>query len=168
MPTPGDSIVSAKRYLAISGFVSEEGGGGIVLQRLFTTFPGGLPGIGLLLLRVTAAGMTASQGAAYFSGLHELTPIITGLAVLSMSILLAVGFLTPLIAVLLGLATVCLHLSLLAQPSWNVFEAKTTTFLVVVIAAAVCLLGPGSFSLDSYLFGRREIVIPRRPDGPRD
>jgi hypothetical protein len=28
MPTPGDSIVSAKRYLAISGFVSEEGGVG--------------------------------------------------------------------------------------------------------------------------------------------
>jgi uncharacterized membrane protein YphA (DoxX/SURF4 family) len=139
----------------------------MVLQRLFTTFPGGLAGIGLLLLRLTAAGMTATQGAAYLSALHGLTPIITGLVMLLVSILLAVGLLTPVSAAVLGVATLCLHLSLLAQPTWNVFEAKTTTLLVVVMIASVCLLGPGSFSFDSYLFGRREIIIPRRPDRPQ-
>jgi len=30
------------------------------------------------------------------------------------------------------------------------------------MAAAIALLGPGAFSLDSYLFGRREVVISRR------
>jgi len=31
----------------------------------------------------------------------------------------------------------------------------------VILAAAIALLGPGAFSLDARLFGRREIVIPK-------
>ena len=37
----------------------------------------------------------------------------------------------------------------------------------IVMATAIVLLGPGAFSLDARLFGRREIVIPlaaRPPD----
>jgi len=40
------------------------------------------------------------------------------------------------------------------------------TFLIVVSAIAIALLGPGAFSLDGALFGRREIVIPPRPPEP--
>jgi hypothetical protein len=34
------------------------------------------------------------------------------------------------------------------------------------MALAVALIGPGAYSLDARLFGRREIIIPRasRPD----
>jgi hypothetical protein len=31
---------------------------------------------------------------------------------------------------------------------------------MIITAAALALLGPGAFSLDGRLFGRREIVIP--------
>jgi hypothetical protein len=34
---------------------------------------------------------------------------------------------------------------------------------MIIIAVAIALLGPGAFSFDGYLFGRREIVIPPRP-----
>jgi hypothetical protein len=30
----------------------------------------------------------------------------------------------------------------------------------VVLAAAVLCLGPGAFSVDARLFGRREVIIP--------
>jgi hypothetical protein len=39
-------------------------------------------------------------------------------------------------------------------------EARSTAALATVIAAALVCLGPGAFSLDGRLYGRREIVIP--------
>jgi hypothetical protein len=38
-----------------------------------------------------------------------------------------------------------------------------TMVFIVVVVAAIILLGPGSLSLDARLFGRREIIIPRGP-----
>ena len=35
-----------------------------------------------------------------------------------------------------------------------------TAFNLAAISAALALLGPGAFSLDARLFGRREIIIP--------
>jgi hypothetical protein len=32
---------------------------------------------------------------------------------------------------------------------------------VIVDAIALALLGPGAHSIDAWLFGRREIIIPR-------
>jgi hypothetical protein len=34
------------------------------------------------------------------------------------------------------------------------------TFAVALAAAALAFLGPGAFSVDAALFGRREITIP--------
>jgi hypothetical protein len=42
----------------------------------------------------------------------------------------------------------------------ELFEAKLTAALATVIAVALICLGPGAFSLDARLFGRREIIIP--------
>jgi len=35
-----------------------------------------------------------------------------------------------------------------------------TAFNLAAISAALVLLGPGAFSLDARLFGRRKIIIP--------
>jgi hypothetical protein len=43
------------------------------------------------------------------------------------------------------------------------FETRTTATLALVIAAAVVCLGSGAFSVDSRLFGRREVIIPKHP-----
>jgi len=40
-------------------------------------------------------------------------------------------------------------------------------FNLAAISAALVLLGPGAFSLDARLFGRREIIIPEGGRLPR-
>jgi uncharacterized membrane protein YphA (DoxX/SURF4 family) len=73
---------------------------------------------------------------------------------------LLVGFLTPLAGTMIAAGTVAVALAWLPSPSINVLNQGTTIAFVVIVAAAIVLLGPGAFSLDSYLFGRREIVFP--------
>jgi uncharacterized membrane protein YphA (DoxX/SURF4 family) len=74
---------------------------------------------------------------------------------------LVLGLLTP----LTGAAAASIHLytatsHLLAVGPGGSWQA----FLCVdlgVISIALVLLGPGAFSLDARLFGRREIIIPQ-------
>jgi len=65
---------------------------------------------------------------------------------------LLVGFLTPLVAGLIGLTSVILVFSSLP------FSIQMLD--IVVLATAIALLGPGAFSIDARMFGRREILIP--------
>jgi hypothetical protein len=34
---------------------------------------------------------------------------------------------------------------------------------MIVLTTAIALLGPGAFSIDARMFGRREILIPNTP-----
>jgi uncharacterized membrane protein YphA (DoxX/SURF4 family) len=75
---------------------------------------------------------------------------------------LLIGFLTPAVSILVGLGNLGILLSWFPPP-WNIFNAKLATALMIVTSLAVAFLGPGAFSLDSHLFGRREINIPKAP-----
>ena len=77
---------------------------------------------------------------------------------------LLIGFLTPVTCVLTAAGTVLLRIQ---APTLNLFEARLAMVFVVIMAAAVGFLGPGAFSLDSRLFGRREIIIPPRSGLPK-
>ena len=44
--------------------------------------------------------------------------------------------------------------------------ARLIALIIVIVAIGIALLGPGAYSVDSYLFGRREIVIPPRLPEP--
>lgn len=132
------------------------------MQRAFSTFPDGLPGAGLLLLRGAAGVALLVQGAAYFSdwrGLGFLALAVALLTVASAALLL-VGYLTPFAGVLAALFCVGGAFSWFPAPNIELFEAKLTTALATVIVIALVCLGPGAFSLDARLFGRREIIIP--------
>jgi hypothetical protein len=38
---------------------------------------------------------------------------------------------------------------------------------VIVQTTVIALLGPGAFSIDARMFGRREILIPHTPRWPK-
>ena len=65
---------------------------------------------------------------------------------------LLLGFVTPVAAVLIGLTSLGLAVWTTSYP---IQELE-----VVVLATVIALLGPGAFSIDARMFGRREILIP--------
>jgi uncharacterized membrane protein YphA (DoxX/SURF4 family) len=71
-----------------------------------------------------------------------------------------VGFFTPFAGLLVGLCFLGVALSWFPMPSWGLHDAKLLASGMIITAAVLALLGPGAFSLDGRLFGRREIVIP--------
>jgi uncharacterized membrane protein YphA (DoxX/SURF4 family) len=138
------------------------------LQRLFSTFPRGLPGLGLLLLRVALGTVLIAPSATVLVYANDSTfenPIVSLLEAGS-GVLLLFGFLTPVGSVLATLVSTGIALSWIPQDVLNVIQPKPAAALVAVMAAALALLGPGTFSIDCRLYGRREIVIPRFPRHP--
>ena len=132
------------------------------MQRLFSTFPGGWPGLGLLLLRLTVGLTTAVEGISYFieprasnSGMWilYLVEIATGF-------FLIVGFLTPIASIFAAAGNAILAFIVFSAISASLIDVKLKTLDAIMVAMAIAFLGPGAFSLDAYFFGRREIIIP--------
>lgn len=140
------------------------------LQRLYSTFPGGRPGIGLLLLRAMVGLTATAEGIFYLSGpsSSSSTNWLLGAVLITSGGALVAGFVTPYAALLVGLCFLGTVLSWFPAPSSGLHDARQVAFGMMITAAALALLGPGAFSLDGRLFGRREIVIPpaTRPPEP--
>lgn len=138
--------------------------GRVPLQRLFSTFPSGRPGIGLLLLRAALGGVAVAVGALELAGRVDRTAAVWAVAVILLlgGAGLIIGFMTPLASVLVGGCTLGMTLSWIPAPPLASLGVSLVALLLVITAVGIALLGPGAFSLDGQLFGRREIVIPPR------
>jgi hypothetical protein len=126
-------------------------------------FPQGGPGVALLLLRISVAAVFLLNAAGYLNASY--VSLLFVCAVLA-SASLSVGFLTPYLSVI-ACAAAAVHLLLGPGPG-NLIHITQ-----VIDAAALALLGPGAYSVDARLFGRRVTVIAPgkkgyerpRPDG---
>jgi putative oxidoreductase len=119
------------------------------VQRLFSTFPNAWPGIGLLILRA-AAGFSALAMSHLVSDLTEITALLARCVIVAVTVLLWIGLWTPIAAAAAAVLQICIVG--LGQ------ELSAASAVNVALALALAMLGPGSWSLDARLFGRKRIV----------
>ena len=131
---------------------------GCTVQRLFSTFPSGWPGVGLLLLR-----LCLGTALIYFGVVGSLSKTVDGFTFIAhviavgAGILLLAGLWTPLAAGLAALEQTRQALSLysLAQ------EAAWIHAFLAVLFVGLAMLGPGAWSIDARLFGRKRFDLDR-------
>ena len=126
---------------------------GPFVQRLFSTFPEGWPGTGLLFLRAVTAIPAVQHGIAALLATPMPAHLVPELMAAGAAALLLVGVWTPVAGVLLAVAEIALAFSKPYDPWIHI--------LLAAMGAGLAMLGPGAWSVDARLFGRKRIQIPR-------
>jgi uncharacterized membrane protein YphA (DoxX/SURF4 family) len=136
---------------------------------LFSEFPRGAAAAGLLLLRAAIGCTAIFQGWAYLTGLDfpSIWTVPAGTFLILSGAALIIGLLTAVACAAITISALGTVLSWLPAPTPNLYCEALSSALAIVISVAVGLLGPGSWSIDARLFGRREITIPRMPRRPQ-
>jgi uncharacterized membrane protein YphA (DoxX/SURF4 family) len=128
------------------------------LQRLFSTFPNDWPGAGLLLLRVTAGLPLVVRGVSELRGASHSDSLLLAVAAVVSGILVLVGLWTPVSAMLGAFLEL-----------WLVFTrsgVEVAPILLAGLTTSIAMLGPGTWSIDGRLFGRKRIDFSR-PMSPK-
>jgi putative oxidoreductase len=121
------------------------------MRYLFSTFPGQWPGLGLLLLRLAQAVSSVFDVRLYPWGLGEGVALAILCAQLLTSGLLAVGLWTPMAGAILAVVE---SIRVIAGES---IDGRPAT--LAVIGLSLAMLGPGAWSIDARLFGRKRIDL---------
>jgi putative oxidoreductase len=128
------------------------------VQRLFSSFADGWPGVGLLLLRLLTGAALIHFGIAGIRDAPPLTTVVLQSIGIGAGILLLIGLWTPVTGALAAIAKVWIALSRYVSHSGDPWIAITP----VVLSAVLAMVGPGAWSIDARLFGRRRIDVPER------
>jgi hypothetical protein len=121
------------------------------MQRLFTTFPTGWPGAALLLLRIVCALPIILDALLIVSDGADLAQSWLRLGLLIPAVLLFLGLYTPVAASLQVLLELLLTIAVPAIAPLHLTRAA--------IGIALMGLGPGAWSLDSRMYGRKRIDL---------
>ena len=119
-----------------------------------------MPGIALLLLRGVFGLALLMQGGACVSGSDPGMMWFAGLFGLAAGILFVLGFLTPIAGIVVALYAISIRMNALPDCNRPLVDSGMALAFQGAILLAVLLLGPGAYSVDARVFGRREIIIP--------
>ena len=123
------------------------------MQRLFSTFPNGWPGIGLLLQRVVTATVLFWFGFGHLREPSHFALVFLHLIGAGAAILLLLGLWTPICGTLIAV------LELSAAYSST---GAGIPIMLATLGITLAMIGPGAWSIDALLFGRKHIEISER------
>jgi putative oxidoreductase len=129
-------------------------GKGVSLQRLFSAFPNDWPGRGLVLQRVVTAMFLFRSGFGHLGEASQLGLIFPHVIGACAGILLLLGLWTPICGTLIGVVELCVAFSRAGDGGISIMLATS--------GATLAMTGPGAWSIDSRLFGRKHFEIPHR------
>jgi hypothetical protein len=154
---PGDACCHDGRYHQSSVFADC---GTHLKERTVLNYPGRCSGVGLLLLRGTVGITVAIQAWLSVTSTNlDLLGAIPAVGLIVCGIALTVGIFTPVCSALVGVGYALVLLTPFGGSVLPQLDGATAA-VGLATAAAVGLLGPGAFSIDARLLGRREIFIP--------
>ena len=129
------------------------------MRRLFSTFVHGVPGIGLLLLRLTTGGTLIYHGVTPLVRHAPFAPAAVRALLILLGVLLLAGLWTPIAGALVAVISIW---EMVSHPA-----SRPQFVWIAIIGAALALLGPGAWSVDARLYGWKQIKISgRRRSGP--
>lgn len=120
------------------------------LQRLFSTFPNSWPGMGLLLQRVVTATVLSYSGFGHLRESSQHALIFAHLIGAGAGILLLLGLWTPVCGMLIAVVEI-----------WVAYSSTGAVIPIILatLGATLAMTGPGAWSIDAHLFGRKHIEI---------
>jgi len=125
----------------------------VFLQRLFSTFPNSWPGTGLLLQRIVTATVLIFSGFEHLREPSQFGLIFPQLIGAAAGMLLLFGLWTPVCGTLIAVVEV-----------WVAYSSAQAAIpiLLVTLGATLAMIGPGAWSIDARLFGRKHFEISGR------
>jgi putative oxidoreductase len=131
-----------------------------MVTRFLSRYPDGAAGIALVLLRLSCAWIAILAIAC--PPFPQLSPNAAKVVAAVFALALALGVGTPIVAFVLAAAAIA-----------TAFMTDSSIALTMTARACACaalgLLGPGAYSIDANVFGRRVIRLePRAPDQKSD
>jgi putative oxidoreductase len=122
------------------------------MQRLFSTFADGWPGGGLLAQRLLAGGALVYSGVVCATATPICAEVVPESIGAVAGVLLIAGLWTPISGAMVAVLEARLALM---SPA----HAATPLFLGV-LGATLAMIGPGTWSIDAWVFGRKHIMPP--------
>lgn len=119
------------------------------MQRLFSNFANGWPGVGLLLQRVVTTIVLIRFGIIDHTGTSFSSTMIPQIIGACAGILLLAGLWTPIVGTLIA-----------ANELWVAIADIGDAWIPIVLATlggTAAMIGPGAWSIDARLFGRKHI-----------
>ena len=125
----------------------------VALQRLFSTFADGWPGGGLLLQRLLTGTILLYCGITHLGKASQFVPITPHTIAAGAGILLLVGLWTPVGGALVTIVELWIVLLRVGDP--------LVPLMLAILGATLAMIGPGAWSIDARLFGRKHIEPSR-------